>query len=51
MNAQRILGILEVAVGIILLTLGINASHSVADQVSGILLAALGALMAIFGVR
>jgi hypothetical protein len=68
MNAKRILGILVMAVGILLLTLGINASHSVADQVSstflgrfthattwyiigGILLAALGALIAIFGVR
>jgi protein-S-isoprenylcysteine O-methyltransferase Ste14 len=68
MNAQRILGILVLAIGVILLILGMNASHSVADQVSntflgrfthattwyivgGILLAILGALMAMFGVR
>jgi protein-S-isoprenylcysteine O-methyltransferase Ste14 len=68
MNAQRILGILVLAIGVILLIVGMNASHSVADQVSntflgrfthattwyivgGILLAILGALMAMFGVR
>ena len=68
MNLQRLFGILLILVGVILLILGINASHSVADRISnsflgrfthattwyivgGILLAGLGALMAMFRVR
>jgi uncharacterized membrane protein YdcZ (DUF606 family) len=34
MNPQRILGVVLVVVGVILLSVGINASHSLADQVS-----------------
>jgi hypothetical protein len=34
MNAQRILGIVLLVVGLVVLILGMNASHSVADQVS-----------------
>lgn len=68
MNSQRIFGIVVMVIGVILLILGINASQSVAEQVTntflgrfthattwyivgGILLAVLGALMAMFGVR
>jgi hypothetical protein len=34
MNAQRIFGIVLLVVGVVLLILGMNASHSMADQVS-----------------
>lgn len=34
MNLQRILGVVLLVVGVILLIVGMNASHSVADQVS-----------------
>ena len=34
MNLQRIVGVVLVVVGVILLSVGINASHSLADQVS-----------------
>jgi drug/metabolite transporter (DMT)-like permease len=34
MSSQRILGVVFLVVGIVLLVLGVNASHSVADQVS-----------------
>lgn len=34
MNPQRIVGVVLVVVGVILLSAGINASHSLADQVS-----------------
>ena len=34
MNPQRIFGIVLLLVGVILLIVGMNASHSVADQVS-----------------
>ena len=34
MNSQRILGVVLLVVGVVLLVLGMNASHSVADQVS-----------------
>ena len=34
MNTQRIVGVVLVVVGVILLSVGINASHSLADQVS-----------------
>jgi hypothetical protein len=68
MNAQRSLGIVVLAVGVVLLIVGLNASHSIVDQASntffgrfthattwyicgGLLLAGLGALMAMFGVR
>ncbi len=34
MSPQRILGIVLLIVGVVVLVLGINASHSVADQVS-----------------
>jgi amino acid transporter len=34
MNPQRIIGIVLLAVGITLLVIGMNSSHSVADQVS-----------------
>ena len=34
MNPQRIVGVVLVVVGVILLSVGINASHSLADQVS-----------------
>ena len=34
MNPQRIVGVVLLAVGLILLSVGINASHSLADQVS-----------------
>jgi drug/metabolite transporter (DMT)-like permease len=34
MSTQRIFGIVLLVVGVILLTVGINASHSVADRVS-----------------
>ncbi len=32
MNPQRILGVVMLVVGVILLTVGMNASHSVADR-------------------
>ena len=68
MNFQRLFGILLMLVGVILLIIGINASHSVAERVTnsflgrfthattwyivgGVLLACLGALMSMFGVR
>jgi len=34
MNSQRIVGIVLLVVGVIVLIVGMNASHSVADQVS-----------------
>jgi uncharacterized membrane protein len=34
MNPQRIVGVVLVVVGVILLSVGLNASHSLADQVS-----------------
>lgn len=34
MNSQRILGFVLVIVGVILLVIGMNSSHSIADQVS-----------------
>ena len=34
MNLQRIVGVVALVVGVILLSVGINASHSLADQVS-----------------
>ena len=34
MSPQRILGIVLLVVGVILLIIGMNASHSVSDQVS-----------------
>jgi uncharacterized membrane protein len=34
MPPQRILGVMLLIVGVILLVMGMNASHSVADQVS-----------------
>ena len=34
MNAQRLIGVVLLAVGIVLLITGMNASHSVVDQVS-----------------
>ena len=34
MNLQRIIGLVLVVVGVILLIIGVNASHSMADQVS-----------------
>jgi hypothetical protein len=34
MNPQGILGVVLLVVGVVLLVLGMNASHSVADQVS-----------------
>jgi hypothetical protein len=34
MNLQRISGVVLLVVGVILLSVGINASHSLADQVS-----------------
>ena len=34
MNPQRIVGVVLVVVRVILLSVGINASHSLADQVS-----------------
>lgn len=34
MNPHRILGVVLVVVGVILLLVGMNASHSVTDQVS-----------------
>jgi drug/metabolite transporter (DMT)-like permease len=34
MNTQRIVGIVLLVVGLILLSVGMNASHSLADQVS-----------------
>lgn len=34
MNPQRILGIVLLVVGIVLLVMGLNASDSIADQVS-----------------
>ncbi|MGD0464678.1 MAG: DUF3185 family protein [Tepidisphaeraceae bacterium] len=34
MNAQRILGIVLLVVGVALLITGMNASHSAADQIS-----------------
>ena len=34
MNPQRIFGIVLFVVGVILLVMGMNAAHSVADQVS-----------------
>ena len=34
MNSQRIIGIVLVVIGIALLIVGMNSSHSVADQVS-----------------
>ncbi|MBX3379057.1 MAG: DUF3185 family protein [Phycisphaeraceae bacterium] len=34
MNPQRIAGIVAIVIGVILLVVGMNSSHSVADQVS-----------------
>ncbi len=34
MNSQRILGIVLLVVGIVVLMVGVNSSHSMADQVS-----------------
>jgi hypothetical protein len=34
MSPQRILGVVLLVAGVVLLVLGMNASHSVADQVS-----------------
>lgn len=34
MNLQTILGVVLLVVGVILLSVGLNASHSLADQVS-----------------
>ena len=34
MNGQRLLGIVLLVIGVILLIVGLNASHSAADQVS-----------------
>ena len=34
MNSQRIFGLVLLVVGIVLLVMGMNASHSVADRVS-----------------
>jgi len=68
MNAQRIFGVLVMLLGVVLLIIGINASHSVTERVSstflgrfthattwyivgGGVLAVLGALMAMFGLR
>jgi hypothetical protein len=34
MNAQRIVGIVLLAIGVILFIVGMNSSHSIADQVS-----------------
>lgn len=34
MNSQRILGIVLLVVGIVVLMIGVNSSHSMADQVS-----------------
>ena len=34
MNQQRIFGIVLLAVGVVLLVIGMNASHSVADRLS-----------------
>ena len=34
MNSQRVFGFVILAVGIILLVVGMNSSHSIADQVS-----------------
>ena len=34
MNTQRILGIVLLVMGVILLIVGLNASHSAADQIS-----------------
>jgi len=34
MNSQRIAGVIALVVGIILLVVGMNSSHSVADQLS-----------------
>jgi hypothetical protein len=34
MSTQRILGIVLLVAGLVFLTIGMNASHSVADQVS-----------------
>jgi Protein of unknown function (DUF3185) len=34
MNPQRLLGVVLLVVGVIVLIIGMNASHSVADQVS-----------------
>jgi len=34
MNTQRILGVVLLVAGVVLLVLGMNASHSMADQVS-----------------
>lgn len=34
MNSQRILGLAVLVIGVALLIVGLNASHSIADQVS-----------------
>jgi len=34
MNTQRLVGVILVVIGIVVLIMGLNASHSVADQVS-----------------
>jgi hypothetical protein len=34
MNAQRLVGIVLLVVGVVVMIVGMNASHSVADQVS-----------------
>jgi len=68
MNSQRMFGIVILVIGVILLVVGMNASHSLADQASstflgrfthattwyivgGSLIACLGLLVAVFGVR
>jgi hypothetical protein len=37
MNSQRVVGVVLLVVGAVLLIMGMNASHSVADQVSNTL--------------
>lgn len=34
MNSQRIMGVVLLVVGVLLLIVGMNSSHSIADQVS-----------------
>lgn len=34
MSPQRILGVVAIVIGVVLLVLGVNASHSLADSVS-----------------
>ncbi len=34
MNSQRILGLVIMVLGVVLLVVGMNSSHSIADQVS-----------------